>query len=55
MVDVPVTNSVIWLITGDFETFFILSASLLGTTAYLATIIAKAKTNGNTMAVLGTT
>jgi len=43
------------LITGDFETFFILSVSLLGTTAYLATKIAIPKTNGNIMAVLGTT
>ena len=55
IVDVPVTISVISLITGDFATFRILSVSLLGITAYLAIIIVKVKTNGITIAVLGTT
>jgi len=55
MVDVPVTTSVISLITGDFATFLILSVSLLGITALLAILIAKKKTNGKAIAVLGTT
>ena len=55
IVDVPVTTSVISLITGDFETFLILSVSLLGITALLANIIAKEKINGKAIAVLGTT
>ena len=55
MVDVPVTTSVISLITGDFATFFILSVSLLGITALLAILIDKKNTNGKAIAVLGTT
>ncbi len=55
MVDVPVTTSVISLITGDFATFLILSVSFLGITASLAIFKAKKKTNGIAMAVLGTT